>query len=278
MGIALRDQLKSDQEKIWEDFDSCLPGEVLHFTSKDSFKGILESQTIWCTDIRTVNDPREGDHGMDIIRRAVAKKPFSLPPNFQKFVRSHLFKGLFGLKDSYTVYIACFSVEPVSAGMWKQYADGGNGCAIVFDYSILAKGQDNGDKYALFRVLYDRESQIRKAELTSSCAVALCKSKRLESRDWNNYWFYEVPFALSICALRFKDQSYPEEKEIRLYVAGGDNVSPFTAPDGRERVAVSFPKEAIVRVERPQTSALSTGEIRSTLERYGYLDLPIVEK
>jgi hypothetical protein len=39
---------------------------------------------LWCTEIRSVNDVREGDHGMDIIRIAVARRPFSLPKNFSE--------------------------------------------------------------------------------------------------------------------------------------------------------------------------------------------------
>jgi hypothetical protein len=276
---AVRDELRLKQSEIWQEFDSNPPSELLHFTSTPGFEGIMRSGELWCADIRNVNDSREGDHGMDIIRIAVAKRPFSLPENFRKWIRAPYFSGLFGLKDSYTVYISCFSVGPADGTMWNDYADTGRGCAIVFDYNILATGQDDGKKYSLFPVLYDREKQIENAGLTLDHAATLSKTSKFEAQESNRYWFNEVPFALSVCALRFKGHSWQKEKEMRIYVAGGDNITPFSAPDGRQRVAVPFPKEAILRIERPLSANLSIDEIRAVLKKYGYPEnLPIVEQ
>jgi hypothetical protein len=74
------------------------------------------------------------------------------------------------------------------------------------------------------------------------------RKKGLVSQDWNRYWFHELLFALSTCALRLKNHRYRDEKEIRIYVAGGDNAQPFKASDGRGRVAIAFCKSAIVRI------------------------------
>lgn len=153
----------------------------------------------------------------------------------------------------------------------------GRGCAIVFDYHLLSVGQNDGKNYALFQVLYDRTSQIKKTECTLEQAVALCKKERFEIQDWNEYWFREIPSALLICAVRFKNERYAGEREVRLYIAGGENVSPFQ-DGGRWRVAVPFPREAILRVERRETSLLSKEAIRSILRRCGYADLPVLDK
>jgi hypothetical protein len=277
MQAPLRKELRLNQESVWHDIDSNLPDEVVHFTSSAGLEGILRSQTLWCTDIRQVNDPREGDHGMVVIRRVVARMNFSLPKQFKALIRGSLYEGLFGMKSTYTVYIVCFAAKPLSPRMWKEYADGGNGCAIVFDYKTLEEDQKDGDAYSIFRVLYELESQMAKIRWTLSDAAKMCRDANLKPPAWNEFWLHEVPFTLLTCGARFKAESYRHEGEIRLYVAGGDNAQPFKGPDGRERVAVAFRKDAIKRIERLSSSALTSSDIENRLMANGYPDVPILD-
>lgn len=274
----IRDEMTRNQTEIWEQFDSNKPSRLFHYTSPQGLRGILASKTIWCTDIRHVNDSREGDHGMDIIRAALARK--SVPKNFVEWLhKPEYFRGLFNLKHSFTAYIACFSTVPGGADMWNDYAAGGQGYSIVFDYDKLAAGQNEGKSYALFRVLYEREKQLRNAELTISHGLHLLRQLEPTPDERHHYWFREMPFALMNCGLRFKDPKWHREQEIRIYIAGGDNAKPFTAPDGRPRIAVPFDQSAVSQIVRGPAAELKCNEISELLKGYGYRgDVQIVEQ
>jgi hypothetical protein len=273
---VIREDLKRKHSEIWQDFDSVTPSELLHYASPDAFKGIITSGQMWCTDIGYVKDSREGDHGLEIIRSVVLRK--SVPRGFVEAVqRSH---DLFGLKRLWTWYISCFSAGGEQAHMWADYAAGGRGCAVAFDYRMLFAGTDEGRLYALFPMLYNRQSQIRKAEQIVDHAIQLQRRLNFTARELDQFWAQEVAFALMNCGTRFKTPCWCREQEFRIAVAGGDDVTPFTATDGRSRLAVPLNRSSVVRVIRGPAAGedLSVERIRALVSRAGYReDLPIVD-
>ena len=138
--LALREELRRKFNEICLEFDSVPPPQLLHYTSPTGFRGIVESATIWCTDIRHVNDPREGDHGFEVLKTVLQRK--SVPKEFLEAV--HRSQDLFGLKRLYTSYVASFSSGLEEAYLWTDYAAKGTGCALVFDYSALDEGAEEG--------------------------------------------------------------------------------------------------------------------------------------
>lgn len=271
--VLIREELKRKHAEIWQEFDATPPSELLHYTSPAGFKGIIESGRMWCTDIGSVNDPREGDHGLEIIRSVVLRK--SVPRRFLNAVQCS--QDLFGLKRLWTSYISCFSAGHQQSYMWADYAACRSGCAIVFDYEMLFKGTDEGRLYALFRMLYDRQTQIRQTEQIVDHAIQLQRSLDIPARDLNQFWAEEVAFSLMNCGMRFKAPCWHREREMRLAVASGGDMTPFTA-GGRPRVAVPLDRSAVVRVIRGPVAELSVERIRELMNRAGYReDVPIVD-
>ena len=263
---VVRRKLREKQREIWDDLKTVEAG-WLHYTSPAGFRKIIETRQIWCTDIRDVNDPREGDHGQDVVRSVVRRK--SVPKEFaDKVIRS---SDLFGLKRNWTIYVACFCSAGEQARMWEDYACQCTGSAIEFNYGALHTGAREGEKYALLPVLYDRSIQERHVEASVDYAIQLGREMNLPRSDRREFWFSEVAHALMLCAVRFKDPSWCQEHERRIVVFGGDGVTPFLA-NGKWRVAVDFDRDAVTRVITGKHSEANsnTDSIRDVLNRCGY--------
>jgi hypothetical protein len=271
--LALREELRQKFNEICLEFDSVPPPQLLHYTSPTGFRGIVESGTIWCTDIRHVNDPREGDHGLEVLKAVLQRK--SVPKEFLEAVLRS--QDLFGLKRLCTSYVASFSSGLEEAYLWTDYAAKGTGCALIFDYSALDEGAEEGRKYAVVRTLYDSAAQLCKMRQIVDHAIQVQRRCSLSSHDAAQFWNTEVAFSLLNCGMLFKETKWDREREFRLVVMGGDDVKPFSV-EGRPRVALQFDRGAIVGVVRGPNAGnqLQAECIRTLLQRCGYAEsLPI---
>ena len=94
----VRQELRRKQSEIWEPYESRSTPELFHFTSPQGFRGIIEKHELWCTDVRYVNDPREGDHGLSVVKSVMKRK--SVYKEFEKSVLES--DNLFGMKEAWT--------------------------------------------------------------------------------------------------------------------------------------------------------------------------------
>ena len=191
MPFAIREELNRKHSEAFPESDSFTPSELVHYTSREGFEGIIESGKIWCTDVRHVNDPREGDHGLDVIRSIVLRK--SVPESFLEAIRRS--QDLFGFKRLWTCYIASFSSPMELPHMWVDYADHEKGFAIAFDCAMLLSAAEEGRRYALFPMLYGRQVQISGTEQIVDHAIQLQRSLNLSCRDIDQFWLEEVAFS-----------------------------------------------------------------------------------
>jgi Protein of unknown function (DUF2971) len=114
--------------------------------------------------------------------------------------------SLFGLKHSWSLYVACFSTgeQPY---MWKNYACEHTGFAIAFDHERIISGAMDGKRYALFRMLYDRPTQEQHIEATLDHAIALELTMNLVPVERRQFWMERVAVALIVCASGLRLQS-----------------------------------------------------------------------
>lgn len=273
---ALREDLRRHFNETCLDLDSSPPSELHHYTCPAAFRNIITSQRIWCTDICRVNDTREGDCGLEVIRSVVQRK--SVPREFLEAIASS--GDLFGLKRICTSYISSFASGLEQPRMWTEYAARGSGCAIIFDYGELLTGAVGGENYALVQMLYDRQAQLAKVEQIVDFAIQLQRHHSLSSHDAIQFWIEEVAFSLFNFGMMCKDTRWSPERESRIVVFDGENVAPFLDENKRLRVALPFARGAIVRVVRgPEArNDLQVECIQEMLRQAGYAkDLPIVD-
>jgi hypothetical protein len=270
----LREELRQKFSEICEENGAPLPPELAHYTSPSGFNGIITSRHLWCTDICDVRgDPEEGDYGMEIVKSVVRRKP--VPVGFRQKVGSA--KHLFGLKDIVRSYVSCFYSGPEQPCMWKEYAVGGTGCAVVFDYKELLAGAQEGRRYALIPMLYDCEAQVFRVERIVDHAIELQRIRSLSSSEADKFWIEEVAFSLFNCGMMFKKSKYFRERESRIVVFDPDNVNVSADAQGRSHVPIPFERTAVVRVVRGPQNSLQPECLREILRQAGYLEnLPIV--
>jgi len=268
--LFIRTQLLRKQNLIWDEFDSAnQPELLLHYTSPDSFHSIIESREIWCTDIRDLNDPREGDYGLEVIQSVVARNKDRVSQRFAEEVAQY--RSLFGLNEFWSQYVACFCSGGEQAYMWQNYACEQTGCAIGFSYERLIAGATGGKKYALFRVLYDRGAQEQAIEATLEHAFAIELTMNLCPNDHRKFWLNEVAIALISCVSRFKNPKWRCEQEFRLMVTDPPDILKFES-GGKSRIRVAFAPDAVRQVIRGARSGsdLDAQAIRNILTNHAY--------
>jgi hypothetical protein len=245
--LDIRDELKSIDNEVFP--DSC-PDELVHYTTPDGFKGIIATHEMWCTDLRHVTDKCECNYGMDVIKSVILKK--CVPPQFKEAIRHE--NTLFGAKERFRGFIACYcSSRDESPYMWKNYAAGGTGHAIVFDGKALYAGAQEGKAYALFPVVYDEHIQVEKTTQVIDRAIQLQSKWAFSGETLKRFWSQEVEFALMLCGLRFKKPSLKDEQEIRQLVWLTDGVE-LTDFKGKTHIAMPFESSAINRTIRGPNS------------------------
>ena len=80
------------------------------------------------------------------------------------------------------------------------------------------------------------------------------------------------------CAIRFRDPYWSREHEVRLWVSGGPDVTPFEAL-GKPRVSVEFDASSLKRVIRGPAAGddLSINRITELLAQHHFGTVPVVE-
>ena len=113
------------------------PDVVYHYTSTDTLLKIVESQSIWATNIRYLNDISEHDYCIRLLRRRVSKFLKVNPAEGDD--GQHLRVSLSRIKigDSDGPYVASFSRLPDSLPQWRSYCPNGNGVSIGFEVGSL---------------------------------------------------------------------------------------------------------------------------------------------
>jgi hypothetical protein len=109
------------------------PTQTLYqFCSADSFRKLIASKVIWCTDLESANDPRELKLGiqhlldaMTFVRENEYKGPVG---EFLERIISELTSG----NARQQFFCACFSLLKDALPMWKEYGDNHRGVAIGF--------------------------------------------------------------------------------------------------------------------------------------------------
>lgn len=132
-----------DNYKAWEKkyFDreqaeNKIIAPLYHYTDARGLRGIFESEQIWFTDYRHLNDPSELLHGLkfglDTVRQTTGDR------NAQFFLDRVIdnFEGA-PFDHPLEYYIASFSRVGNDLGQWRAYADNGRGFAIGFAPSMF---------------------------------------------------------------------------------------------------------------------------------------------
>jgi hypothetical protein len=97
----------------WVSFHDRRPPTLYHYTTAQGLLGIMESNKLWATNVRFLNDPSEIDYAICIIRESLGSAP--LPANFRDQVNYRLDES----EAEARVYVCCFCVEGDLLSQWR---------------------------------------------------------------------------------------------------------------------------------------------------------------
>jgi hypothetical protein len=195
---------------------------VWHYTDGPGFLGILESSTVYATQVASLNDKNETKYASALFKAAIEKLVEEKKDDTT--ARTFLQKVLELTKEDPATpthgtskfFVTCFSGEEDDLTQWDRYG-GNNGYAIGF----YARGLWRDPTSQLYKVVYDRAIQEKAsrelAEATLQFFLDGLNAERLQDPEkwageffaaWDEWVYKLAPLA--------KDSKWKAENEFRL--------------------------------------------------------------
>jgi hypothetical protein len=207
--------------------------EVLYqYTGWSGLRGIIESQSVWFTDYRHLNDRSELSYGVEVaheVLAAVAQVADERVGMFLQTVRDRLIpRNFVGSLDFFT---ASFTAQRDDPGQWRCYGDDGRGFAIGFApkmFAVVDGASFRANEKALVGpVLYDKQAIFARhkvaIEKAASILLATCNTHHKLVADKSVGWPFFRDMANTLIAspliwncITSKHVSYADEREVRL--------------------------------------------------------------
>lgn len=226
--------IPADEKKRYSDFSAQLAREIgalsvppdtylWHYTTGACLIAILDSMSIFSTQVSCLNDTSELRYGSKLYREAIeASMPkFSTDSAASKLLVDALdyFKedADFPFQASVPHFVASFSEERDDLSQWRAYGGGENGYAIGF------KAQDLwGCKNALVaRIIYDpgvQQAAARKAVegMAGFFLEGLKKFAPADAGAFGEEFFEAWDPSITMVAPLIKDPGFSKERECRI--------------------------------------------------------------
>ena len=109
---------------------------VWHYTSGAGLLGVIESGTLWATQVSCLNDSTEVRYGSKLFRDALVKLRQSMPPDPE--VEQMLDQSTSALLEDPSTpshapsmyFVTCFSEHEDDLRQWRAYSGGENGWSL----------------------------------------------------------------------------------------------------------------------------------------------------
>lgn len=235
-------------DEQWVNLHRKRPRYLYHYTNAQGLLGMLQSNRIWATNSRFMNDPTEIRYATRLVRELVIESQL-LKGNapWLKKVKDWVNNFLDGYENQAKVYIACFCTQGDLLSQWRGYGAVGGGYALgLIGKHIGSQEITSFDKPEpiLRKVIYDRRTQERLIgdwlKGLSRVEQALQKNPRqlaAQQREFQFFWSFNM--FLSECMNCFKDPAYWEEQEWRIIQFGrvsGQDVIKAAFRSGRTHI------------------------------------------
>ena len=195
-----------------------VPETVYHYTTLPGAHGILESGSIWASDMRFLNDRREWIHAIDLAAQTVRETegvPVDLADSLLRVTED---------LDYTRSFVACFSSDGDSLPQWRAYSQ--RGCALGFDTVRLSKLASEYPGSGMFvPVVYDEAEQ----RTILRHVVELISTHFQDSTPTSGDLVFSAGMftkILTVYSPALKDPSFESEREWRLILGVPDPGGP----------------------------------------------------
>lgn len=189
---------------------------LYHYTSVDGLIGILQSKSIWLTDLYNTNDPREIHWGFERFLLALSRVRLSEYPGPSGLFLDKLTQSLKIYREHTRSSCGCFSLVGDELPMWATYGSNYGGVAIGFRPTAITNMIGR-----LQKVIYsDNNTDDTLQNIASTIASDYIAR-------YNSSTIGEIQSgAASYAAMTsLKHQSWPYEHEVRLVYTQSDRPS-----------------------------------------------------
>jgi hypothetical protein len=197
------------------------PNDVVwHYTTGENLLKIIESGTLYATQVACLNDSSEVRYSAKQLRKVLEELVAKTP--FDGRVGGFLRKYISWLEDTdefprhtrLPTVVCCFSSLRDDLSQWRSYCGGENGYAIGIKVNELIHVQYS----TVSEVLYSEKQHKELAEAIAGETVQFYKAG-LESHRWPNWdevFLNAWDDVLSYVAPFIKDPGFESEKEVRI--------------------------------------------------------------
>jgi len=196
------DELMTSGDELLAPYGTVDLVTIYHYTSIQALKSIVETRSIWCSNIKYSNDPSEVIYGYELVEALVREK---LPGPAAQRVIEYMVGSEF--------FAASFSLNPDSLPQWRAYCRNGRGLALGLSVEVLSAMR----QFRCVRMVYDPEQQRHLAgTLLDIFAPAVVQ---YQSHDDVTLDAFSGELGARLLALNgmFKSEAYRSEEEVRLY-------------------------------------------------------------
>jgi hypothetical protein len=116
-----------------------LSGPLHHYTSLDALLSIVETKSLWATNVHYLNDSSESELGLNLMRQVgeeARKTAKGIDAEFLAYFADWLDGRVF---ESASVYVLCFSEARNQLSQWRGYTEHGRGICLSIDSGLLVR-------------------------------------------------------------------------------------------------------------------------------------------
>jgi hypothetical protein len=196
---------------------------VWHYTSGAGLLGVIESGTLWATQVSCLNDSTEVRYGSKLFRDALVKLRQNMPPDPE--VEQMLDQTTSALLEDPSTpshapsmyFVTCFSEHEDDLSQWRAYCGGENGYAVGF----RARGLFGNPNSLVVRVNYDTEQHLAVAEQVAAATVkffrdGIEKGRAPSPAEWMGEFLPVWTNFIGQLAPLVKDEAFRAENEYRI--------------------------------------------------------------
>lgn len=195
---------------------------VWHYTNGSGLLGIIQTGTLFATQVSCLNDTTETKYATDIYKQVINElmqehhddaEAVKFLTSVLEFVKEEPASPTHGTSK---FFVICFSGDDDELTQWDRYSRP-NGYAIGF----YARGLNREPNSQLYRVVYDRDKQMRAAKKLAVATLNFYRAGLIDDRlgnpaEWARIFFEAWDEWIYKLAPLAKDQKWHSENEFRL--------------------------------------------------------------
>ena len=195
---------------------------VWHYTNSQGLLGIIQSSTLYATQVSSLNDTTETKYATDLYTQAISELMREQANDLEatqffatvlSFVKEEPESPTLGLSK---FFVTCFSGDDDELTQWDRYTKP-NGYAIGF----YARGLHRDPNSQLYKVIYDRDQQVRAARKLAQATLDFYRGGLVGDRienpsEWARVFFAAWDEWVYKLAPLAKDRTWRSENEYRL--------------------------------------------------------------